>query len=182
MVRLHPRVLDLLYDMGFYHVARCGVMVIDAHLITALVERWRPETHTFHFPIGETTVTLQDVAIIWGLHIDGQPLPIDEHNYMDDEWSWYCIEYLGFAPLDTDWKGKIRIKMSAISSHLLDIEISDDTEQETVDQYARGCVLFMLGSYMIPDSSRSHVSLLYLQAIENIAVAGTYSWGNAVLA
>ncbi|KAL8469993.1 hypothetical protein ACS0TY_032747 [Phlomoides rotata] len=73
-VRLHPRVLDLLYDMSFYHVARCGAMVIDAHLITALVERWRPETHTFHFPIGEATITLQDVAIIWGLHIDGEPL------------------------------------------------------------------------------------------------------------
>ncbi|KAL8543325.1 hypothetical protein ACS0TY_004028 [Phlomoides rotata] len=72
--------------------------------------------------------------------------------------------------------------MSAISSHLLDIEISDDTEQEIVEQYVRGCVLLMLGSYMIPDSSRSHVSLLYLQAIENIAVTGTYSWGSAVLA
>ncbi|KAL8543324.1 hypothetical protein ACS0TY_004027 [Phlomoides rotata] len=91
--------------MRFYHVARCGAMVIDAHLITALVERWQPETHTFHFLIGEATVTLQDVAIIWGLYIDGQPLTIDEHNYMDNEWSWYCVEYLGFAPLDTDWKG-----------------------------------------------------------------------------
>ncbi|KAL8515305.1 hypothetical protein ACS0TY_014140 [Phlomoides rotata] len=181
-VRLHPRVLDILYDMGFYHVARCGAMVIVAHLITALIERWRPETHTFHFPIGEATVTLQDVAIIWGLHIDGEPLTINEHHYTAEEWSWYCIEMLGFTPLDTDFKSKTRIKMSAISSHLLDILISDDTDQEIVDQYARGYVLLMLGSYMITDSSRSHVSLLYLQAIENIAVAGTYSWGSAVLA
>ncbi|KAL8470385.1 hypothetical protein ACS0TY_033022 [Phlomoides rotata] len=40
----------------------------------------------------------------------------------------------------------------------------------------------MLGSYMMSDSSRSHVSLLYLQAMENIAHVGTYSWGSAVLA
>ncbi|KAL8496592.1 hypothetical protein ACS0TY_020328 [Phlomoides rotata] len=80
--------------MGFYHIARCGAMVMDCHHITALVERWRLETHTFHFPIGEATVTLQDVAIIWGLHIDGDPLSIDEHHYTADVelvWTWSRI-------------------------------------------------------------------------------------------
>ena len=45
--------------------------MIDWPLITYLVERWWPETHTFHVPVGEMTITLQDVAIILGLHIDG---------------------------------------------------------------------------------------------------------------
>ncbi|KAH1090926.1 hypothetical protein J1N35_018183 [Gossypium stocksii] len=40
-------------------------------LIFALVERWRPETHTFHLPCGECTVTLEDVALQLGLPIDG---------------------------------------------------------------------------------------------------------------
>ncbi|KAL8527664.1 hypothetical protein ACS0TY_005494 [Phlomoides rotata] len=35
---------------------------------------------------------------------------------------------------------------------------------------------------MVLDSSRNHVSLLYLQAIENTVVARTYSWGSAILA
>ncbi|KAL8539638.1 hypothetical protein ACS0TY_001302 [Phlomoides rotata] len=68
---LHPRVLDRLELMGFYGPARCGYYRLDRHLIAALVERWRPETHTFHFPVGEWTITLQDVAIIWGLSIEG---------------------------------------------------------------------------------------------------------------
>ncbi|KAL8522991.1 hypothetical protein ACS0TY_013087 [Phlomoides rotata] len=66
-VVLHPRVLDRLELMGFYGPARCGYYRLDHHLITVLVERWRPETHIFHFSVGEVTITLQDVAIIWGV-------------------------------------------------------------------------------------------------------------------
>ena len=46
-------------------------MVLDRSLLTALVDRWRPETHTFHLPCGEMSPTLQDVAILLGLPISG---------------------------------------------------------------------------------------------------------------
>ncbi|KAL0404939.1 UNVERIFIED_CONTAM: Serine/threonine-protein phosphatase 7 long form [Sesamum radiatum] len=71
---MHVRVLDVLHQIGFYGVYRCGRLVYDCHLITALVERWRPETHTFHFRVGEATITLEDVQIIWALPIDGLPV------------------------------------------------------------------------------------------------------------
>ena len=47
---------------------------MDGALLTAFVDRWRPETHTFHLPCGEMTVTLQDVAMILGLPLDGLPV------------------------------------------------------------------------------------------------------------
>ncbi|KAH0702082.1 hypothetical protein KY285_016360 [Solanum tuberosum] len=71
---IHPRVLDVIKLSGLYGVYRSHTHVIDRILITALVERWRPETHTFHFRTGEATITLQDVEILYGLPVKGNPV------------------------------------------------------------------------------------------------------------
>ena len=44
----------------------------DMSLLAALLDRWRPETHTFHLPVGEMTPTLQDVAMLLGLPCAGR--------------------------------------------------------------------------------------------------------------
>jgi hypothetical protein len=48
--------------------------MMDSATLTSLVDRWRPETDTFHLPCGEITVTLQDIAMILSLPIDGAPV------------------------------------------------------------------------------------------------------------
>nr|XP_043639165.1 serine/threonine-protein phosphatase 7 long form homolog [Erigeron canadensis] len=68
---LCEKVMRHIKNVGFEGVLVSVVHKVDHPLITALVERWRPETNTFHFPIGEVTVTLHDVQVIWGLPIDG---------------------------------------------------------------------------------------------------------------
>src|SRR5438105_11126767 len=47
---------------------------VESTLLSTLVDHWRPETHTFHIPFGEITVTLKDVAMITGLPIRGTPV------------------------------------------------------------------------------------------------------------
>jgi hypothetical protein len=50
----------------------------DVPLIAAFMDRWRPETHTFHFPVGEMTLTLEDAAMLGRLPCPGQAMgPID---------------------------------------------------------------------------------------------------------
>ncbi|KAL8478173.1 hypothetical protein ACS0TY_030164 [Phlomoides rotata] len=87
---LQPCFLDTLQLMGFYDLARCVYIKLDRHLITSLVERWHPETHTFHFPVGEVTVILHNVAIIWRLPIEGEPVVCREPNCTKEDWHQYC--------------------------------------------------------------------------------------------
>ncbi|RYR28323.1 hypothetical protein Ahy_B01g052438 isoform B [Arachis hypogaea] len=72
---LHDRIMPYLDSTGLLHVARLNDywFKLDEPLISSFVERWRPETHTFHMPFGECTVTLQDVAYQFGLPVDGFP-------------------------------------------------------------------------------------------------------------
>lgn len=46
----------------------------DKSLLTCLVDRWRPETHTFHFRWGEMAPTLQDVSYLLGLPLAGEAI------------------------------------------------------------------------------------------------------------
>ncbi|CAN1312244.1 Protein MAIN-LIKE 2 [Linum perenne] len=43
-------------------------------MITAFVERWRPETNMFHLYYGEAIITLEDVQFLTGLSVDGEPV------------------------------------------------------------------------------------------------------------
>ena len=68
---LDYRVWLYIIQSGFYVFHRVGHVKVDWPLITALVERWCLETHTFHMPVGKMTITLQDVAILFGLRVHG---------------------------------------------------------------------------------------------------------------
>ncbi|XP_017622218.1 protein MAINTENANCE OF MERISTEMS-like [Gossypium arboreum] len=69
--RPDERLIPFLELAGFGSVALIRTFDLRYDLISALVERWRPETHTFHLPCGECTITLEDVALQLGLPIDG---------------------------------------------------------------------------------------------------------------
>ena len=59
---------------------------LDRSLLSALVDRWRPETHTFHLPCGEMAPTLQDVTYLLGLPLVGTAvgLRVAPPTWLDD--------------------------------------------------------------------------------------------------
>ncbi|KAK5775069.1 hypothetical protein PVK06_042936 [Gossypium arboreum] len=94
---------------GFGSAALTRTFDLRYNLISALVECWRPKTHTFHLPCGECTVTLEDITLHFGLPIDesvvtsisaiaepaalcysllGASLGNDESNFLDLKFTW----------------------------------------------------------------------------------------------
>lgn len=73
-IELPDRLKDRVRAMGFGDFMSIIAFRTDRALICALSERWRDETHTFHFPPGEMTITLEDIARCWGLRVTGLPV------------------------------------------------------------------------------------------------------------
>ncbi|XP_031736055.1 serine/threonine-protein phosphatase 7 long form homolog [Cucumis sativus] len=144
-------------------------MQLDWHLITALVERWRPETHTFHMPCGECTITLQDVAVQLGLPVDGEPV-VGSLLY---DWKVLCEDYLG------EMKGQ-RLSLPWLAEQFT--ELPPDADVVSVQRYARAYIMQLIGGFLFADKSNTLVHCMFLPLLINFDQAGTYAWGAACLA
>ena len=97
------QVINIIKLVGLEGLFRAPFREIDHCLISALVERWQPETHTFHLPHGEMSITLQDVEVIFELPIDGEVL-VGPTAMVDGDWRQLCVELLGFGVSENDNK------------------------------------------------------------------------------
>ena len=168
---------------------------IDPALLAGLVERWRPETHSFHLPVGEMTITLQDVSCLWALPIMGLPVT----GASDRTWSILVDQLLGNGTASAVLKKKKRsgpndaedvrsqsgyaINLKELHvrfAGMLNTEPNEPTEEQ-IRQYTRAYVLDLFGSMFFADSSGDSVPAMYLQFLENLDSPEQYSWGGAVL-
>ncbi|RYQ82119.1 hypothetical protein Ahy_B10g100711 [Arachis hypogaea] len=167
---------------GFYHASLIKHFEYDNPLIIAFVEWWRLETHTFHLPWGECTITLEDVAMQLGLPIDGQPVSGTLRSWSKfhqrDIWEW-CHELLGEVPPGHVGTTKYNIKLKWLRTRLqqMPLELDDNGRM----QYARCYILYLLGGVLLPDKANNTVHVRYLPLLADFDAIGTYSWGSAVL-
>ncbi|PPR85490.1 hypothetical protein GOBAR_AA35202 [Gossypium barbadense] len=165
-----PLIENYLREAEFWHVATIGRgCKLDPKLISALIERWRPETHTFHLPCRECTITLEDVHLQLGLLVDGYAVT---RSVSSTDWGAVCYELLG-AIADNINRG--RIEMGWLRDTFSEPD-NDSIELERI-RYARAYILEMIESYLMPDLSRNLVHLRWL-----FRAASGLSWGSAVLA
>jgi len=155
---------------------------MDAPLLTTFVDRWRPETHSFHLPCGEVSITLQDVAMILGLPLEGIAVT---GIIQTDGWRDMVEALIGIRPPEPPEGVKDR-KTSRVSSAWLRQNFNhcpQGTPQEAVERYARVWLWHVFGGFLFPDGSGNTISWMILpilgQQWENIA---QYSWGSATLA
>ncbi|KAK1652760.1 hypothetical protein QYE76_070565 [Lolium multiflorum] len=118
--------------------------------IMALVDRWRPETNSFHFPCGEMTVTLQDVSLILALPIKGEHVC---RNTASDGWRDAMRDLIGNAP--TTEKMSAGAPYSWIQWNFK--KCPEGAEDEVVEMYARAYLWFLVGAG-IPGVAPHHIS------------------------
>ncbi|KAK7395070.1 hypothetical protein VNO78_15612 [Psophocarpus tetragonolobus] len=136
-------IVPYLHQSSFYGVARMQYVEVNASLISALVERWRPETHTFHMPFGECTITLQDVAVQLGLPVDGEPVI----GPTKCDWGLLCEELLGVRPASLSGS---TVKLSWLAENFGDVAHHMDSI-EKLQCYARAYILRLIGGVLFVD-------------------------------
>ena len=173
----HPGVMQQLEIAGFMQFFRLGYIQLDHALITALVDRWRPETSSFHLRVGEMTITLADVAVLLGLPVDGLPvrLPTEQHDYIA-----MCDTLLGISPPPEVRWGNETVLLGWFREALAH-DIPADATDVQIAQRTRAIILHLINCRLLVDHSMTRLSLRYLPFLEDLAAVRTYSWGSAVL-
>ncbi|XP_019244304.1 PREDICTED: serine/threonine-protein phosphatase 7 long form homolog [Nicotiana attenuata] len=156
---LHPRIVRRLQDTGFYRIIEIGRLQFNWALITAIIERWRPETHTFHLP----SVRLEDVEVLFGLPVDGIPIayPHSLRDYRGEDYLHMLQRLTYFQPAEpTALSGASRLQLKPIRQYLvaMDVEITDDSPPEDIDRHTRLFLLLMFDGILFPDTSGNLVT------------------------
>ncbi|XP_040955915.1 protein MAINTENANCE OF MERISTEMS-like [Gossypium hirsutum] len=167
--------MPYLEQVGFGSVALIRTFDLRHDLLSALVERWRPETHTFHFPCGECMVTLEDVAMQLGLLIHGTPIT-GVSSFTDP--AALCYHLLGELPKDEE-SNFTSLKFTWLKAKFGQLS-ANATEGELMCA-ARAYIMHILGGVLMPDANNK-VHMMYLPLLADLSNVRSYSWGSAVLA
>ncbi|XBI62520.1 hypothetical protein VPH35_043120 [Triticum aestivum] len=148
--------------------------------LTALVDRWRPETHSFHLPCGEMTMTLQDMAMISGLPINGQAVT---GRVSVGNWRERTADLIGVQP-EGPQEGKAdtaKVRHSWLKLVRGNTNpCPQDANDVVVQQYARAYLWYVLTKVVFSDATGNSALWMFLEPLNNWDTQ--YSWGSAALA
>ncbi|RYR72605.1 hypothetical protein Ahy_A02g006832 isoform A [Arachis hypogaea] len=171
-MRLDERYVPYLQMARLYHLARLNDrwFRLDEPLVSAFVERWRPETHTFHMPLG--------------LPVDGDYVSgclTDFHLYIEGgrpAWQWFH-ELLGVLPPENQVQ-KFAVNYTWFQETFA--ECPDGADEETVRRFARAYIMMLLGTQLFADKSGNRIHIRWLPYVARLEEMGRYSWASAALA
>ncbi|XP_012854148.1 PREDICTED: serine/threonine-protein phosphatase 7 long form homolog [Erythranthe guttata] len=165
--------VSLLESTGLYHLRYCSLPHHNNPLIEAFIERWQPDTNSFHMPFGEMTITLHDVHYIMHLRVSGKRPNV----WIDKADAIYAgARAFGVEPRDMEkWYGG--------GSRLDDLDrmYGDDSSFASEFQ-VRAYIAYLLGKLLFVDKSESKVKADFFPLLEQIDMISDYSWGSATLA
>ena len=153
-------------DVGFSSFCR-GLSRLSAcrPLLAALAERWWDTTDSFHLSAaGDMTMTPYDFSVLTGIGVGGDPIPFDTDM---DEWIAAQIYLLGEAP-PLARPGFVRYSWFEVQFRVQPALVAAAPMTEAaVEQYARGFMMFLLGTTLFADRANT-VPLCLLSALVDV--------------
>ncbi|XP_060170973.1 serine/threonine-protein phosphatase 7 long form homolog [Lycium barbarum] len=170
---LHNRILNYFERCGFGGVLAVGNVQYDEGIITALIERWRPETHTFHMLTGECVITLHDVER-------------NVKKITKSTWRELTYDLTGWLPGEEAIIGNSLLVITQLSNHLETLIVKNDiidehTDETEVQKRVRLYLLWLIGGTIFPDNTGSKLSLHFLLDIIDLDAIGGKAWGATTL-
>ncbi|KAL5148816.1 Protein MAIN-LIKE 1 [Glycine soja] len=156
-----PAIEGLIAGTGLSPLIACSVDTSDRGLLSAFVERWHRETSSFHLPVGELTITLDD------------PLHVDDEVQM-------LVDLLMVSPESA------RAETVQCRGPYVRLQWVRDVYQHRCQAghwtaAARAYLLHLLGCTLFANKSATNVHVVYLEALRDLSMTDRYAWGVAAL-
>ncbi|KAL5137321.1 Protein MAIN-LIKE 1 [Glycine soja] len=155
-----PAIEGLVAGTGLSPLIACSVDTGDRGILSAFVERWHRETSSFHLPVGELTITLDDVSSLLYLPVIGD-LYAFELLHVDD-----AVQMLVDLLMEGHWTAVARayllhllgctlfVNKSATNVHVVYLEALRDLS--ITERYAWGVAALVHMYDQLNDASMSH--------------------------
>ncbi|XP_006598560.1 protein MAIN-LIKE 1-like [Glycine max] len=173
-----PAIEGLIAGTGLSPLIACSVDTGDRGLLSAFVERWHRETSSFHLPVGELTITLDDVSYLLHLPVIGdlhafEPLHVDDAVQM-------LVDLLMMSPESA------RAETVQCRGPYVRLQWVRDIYQRRCQAghwtaAARAYLLHLLGCTLFANKSATNVHVVYLEALRDLSMTKRYAWGVAAL-
>ena len=175
----HPQVYGFVEKSGLLPLCSIGYEVADKGLIIAFVERWHKDTNSFHLPVGEMTITLDDVSSILHIPIVGQFPTYEVLSH--DEANDLLIELLGVSETQANEELKEsrgpQVRMSWLREVYKQCCIVGSWEFA-----ARAFLMHLLWCTIFANKSASWIFVYHLSLFGDLDMCGQWAWGTTALA
>ncbi|KAK1570326.1 hypothetical protein Q3G72_000203 [Acer saccharum] len=151
----------------------------DNVLLDLLADRYNNNDRCFDINGVRFLFTLKDVFFITGLPIDGKPVTGIVKDIRSLFLEAFNIDTNEFDKRNSPIIDK-RIKLAWLKRHFSTMDVTREDARWL--PYIRAYVLYIIGSYIIVDSTGSCVHSRYLILLLNLTQVGSYAWGAAALA
>ncbi|MQL96219.1 hypothetical protein Taro_028894 [Colocasia esculenta] len=179
--------------MGFGHLLSVRPFHVDVPYLEALRERWEEDCKAFIMPWGHMIPTLEDVAYLTGLPVQGEPVVGQEQSdYYDDIVELLGPEFvagrrrliwsilLGSLSEAVGLRGRRRGPLETLEEFYTRVRGALDLGDWSEEHSVRIFVTYLFGRLLFTTQS-SQMNCKFVLLLRDLAQAGRYTWGAAML-